>query len=240
MAKQGTEETKALVTDLSHQLKTPVAALKASFEILNNSSLTSAEREEFTERCIWQIARLEELVNSLMQISRMETGMIEVHLEKKSLLDTIRIAVNRIYVKAQEKNINISMEVKKEDEEFQVMQDSKWLSEALINLLENAVKYSGNNTYIQIRLERRTVFLRLEIEDEGIGVPRGERSQIFKRFYRGQGNQVRKESGSGIGLYLTRMIIEKHGGTITVRAARQNEHGGSVFVIQLPSLTNIS
>ncbi len=230
------EETKTLVTDLSHQLKTPVAALKASLEILNSPELSQTEQAEFLARCTTQIGRLEELVNALVQISRMETGMIEVHLEEKPILDTIRMAVNRIYVKAQEKDIDISLTVEKEDEELRVMQDVKWLSEAFINILENAVKYSGRDTHIQIRLERRTAFLRLEIEDEGIGVPRAERSQIFQRFYRGQSEQVKNESGSGVGLYLSRMIIEKHSGTITIRPSKRTERSGSVFVIQIPPI----
>ncbi len=227
------EETKALVTDLSHQLRTPLMALKASFDILSSKEPGDAEYGEFLARCSAQIERLTELVESLLQISRMETGLIEVKLAPGSLFDTILLAVNRIYPRASEKKMEIILEEFPEEMEHQMVeQDQKWLAEAIINVLENAVKYSDAGTTVRIRVQKMAVSIRLEIEDEGIGVPSSERSRIFQRFYRGSDNKVQKEEGQGIGLYLTRQIIEKHGGTIRVMAAKPR---GSRFVIQLPS-----
>jgi len=226
------EETKILVTNLSHQLKTPVAALKTSFDILSLETLKKEEYQEFLGRCKGQIDRLEELVEALIQISRMETGLIQIHLERSEIFDTILQAVNRIYPKAEEKNIEIVMEESVDNAQKTVVkQDKKWLSEAFINILENAVKYSLVGSSIQIRVQKLSLFLKIEIEDAGIGVEKKERSQIFKRFYRGQSEFVQNESGQGIGLYLTRTIIEKHGGNIKVLPAPKQ---GSIFVIQLP------
>lgn len=230
-AKTEKEETKVLVTNLSHQLKTPVAALKTSFDILNSEKLTEDEYREFLERCQNQIIRLEELVGALVQISRMETGLIEISLKEEGIFDTVLQAVNRIYPKAEEKEIEIQLEDSEEAENLYIRQDKKWLSETLINVLENAVKYSPKGSCIRLRMQKLSLFLRIEIEDEGMGVPAEERSQIFKRFYRGSTEQVQAEGGQGIGLYLARNIIEQHGGTIKVAAAKPR---GSIFVIQLP------
>lgn len=223
---------KALVTDLAHQLRTPMTALQNSIELLGMDSLTTKEHGEFLERCQGQMQRLVELSDALIQISRMETGMIELHCEKASLFQTILKAVNRIYPRASGKDIEILME--DTTSSCEIMQDPKWLSEALINILENGIKYSDSRTKIRIRLQCLTVYIRLEIEDEGIGVPSGERNLIFKRFFRGSSRFVRNQEGQGIGLYLSRYIIEKHGGTVHVLPSKR-EHG-SVFVVQLPKI----
>ena len=113
-----------------------------------------------------------------------------------------------------------------------ISHDPHWTREAIANILENAVKYSGRDTCIQIRMMRRTSFLRIEIEDQGIGIDSRDYSKIFQRFYRGTAPQVKKEDGSGVGLYLTRSILEAQGGSISVSAGKQ----GSIFKIHLSLL----
>lgn len=231
------EGVKSLVTDISHQLKTPVAALKASVEILQQEDLQKEEREEFLRRCSQQLRGLENLLSALIQISRMETGMIEIKKESLSIFQTLVDAVSRVYVKAEEKEIEIELESEEELESLKLPHDKKWLCEAFINLLENAIKYSPRGKHVTIRMAKRITFLRIEIEDEGIGIAKGEYHQIFKRFYRGSAKEVQEEEGSGVGLYLTREIISRHGGTVSVhfreRMAKEQD-SGSVFVIQLP------
>lgn len=227
------EETKSLVTDISHQLKTPVAALKTCFDILQHTDLSEKEREEFSTRCNHQLRGLENMLEALINISRMETGMIEIHREDENIFDTFVEAVNRVYVKAEEKNISIEVEAEDEISDLHVLHDKKWLCEAFINVLENGIKYSPSGSCITTRFILRTTFLRIEIEDQGIGVPKEEVNQIFKRFYRGQSSKVKAEEGSGVGLYLTREIISRHGGTITVYSSKTGGKG-SVFVIQIP------
>lgn len=227
------EETKILVTDISHQLKTPVAALKTSFEILQSEGLSEAEHQEFLGRCNVQILRLEELVEALVNISRMETGMIELKKTQKKLFDTLLLAVNRIYPKAEEKGIELELEAEEALRQIMVFHDQKWLCEAFLNVLENAVKYSAGQTKITIRMIRMTVYLRVEIEDEGIGIPKKEWNRIFQRFYRGEAREVQAESGSGVGLYLAREIVSRHEGTLAVSTPHHGKQG-SCFVFQLP------
>ena len=110
--------------------------------------------------------------------------------------------------------------------------DAKLVVQVLINLVDNAIKYSPEHSTITIRLQKRTGFVRIEIEDQGIGIPQSEYHKIFQRFYRGTAPEVREKSGTGIGLYLSRQIIEQHGGTITVASGKVRK--GSTFLIQLP------
>ena len=228
-----------MVSDISHQLKTPVAALDACFTVLLSENLSKEEQREFQIRCRNALDGLETLLQSLLQISKMEASLIQIEKKKEGLLETIVSAVNRTYQKASEKNIEIAFDYDEALENYEIMMDKKWLCEAIINVLDNAIKYSPQGTEIMICMQKRTGFARIEIKDQGIGIPKEEYHKIFQRFYRGYLPSVKAESGSGIGLFLTREIIEKHHGTITVSSRygmeedSYNKHG-STFVIQLP------
>lgn len=233
------EGTKELVSDISHQLKTPVAALDTCFSVLLRENLNQEEQKEFFARCRNALDGLEVLLQSLLQISKLESGMIQIEKCKVPILDTIVTAVNRVYPKALEKNIELVFDYNEELEDYVIVQDKKWLSEAIINVLDNAIKYSPSNSEVFVRLQKRHGFVRIEIEDHGIGIPKQEYHKIFQRFFRGTMPAVKEENGSGIGLFLTREIIERHHGTITVssylgQGENSNNRHGSIFVIQLP------
>ena len=226
------ENTKEMVSDISHQLKTPVAALDTCFSVLMQNDLSATEQEEFRIRCRSALDGLETLLQSLLEISKMETGLIQINKKKLPLMDTVISAVNRTYPKADEKEIEFVFDYEKELETCMVMQDKRWLGEAVINVLDNAIKYSPDGSKIFIRLQKRNDLVRMEIEDQGIGIPQNEYHKIFQRFYRGSSKEVMEKSGTGIGLFLSREIIEKHAGTITVTSGKKKK--GSTFVIQLP------
>lgn len=233
------EGTKELVSDISHQLKTPVAALDACFSVLLRENLSEEEQKEFRVRCRSALDGLEILLHSLLQISKMEAGLIQVNRKMLPIMETIVSAVNRVYPNAASKEIEFVFDYDEALENYEIMQDKKWLSEAIINVLDNAIKYSPANSEIFVRLQRRTGFTRIEIEDQGIGIPKKEYHKIFQRFFRGSLSEVNEENGSGIGLFLSREIIEQHGGTITVssnfeRKMELNRKSGSIFIIQLP------
>lgn len=224
------ESTKAFVTDISHQLKTPVAALKTNLELLSGEEMTKIQQKEFLNSCIFQLEGLENLTKALVNVSRMEKGMIQLHLQPADIGETILSAVSRIYEKAAQKDISIEMPQGSFPEHIFVLHDKKWTIEVLSNILDNAVKYSEPHTHITIHTEILTSYLKIDVEDEGIGIPKSEYPKIFKRFYRG--DSVKEMEGSGIGLYLAREIMEKQNGIIFVRS----KHGrkGSIFSIQLP------
>lgn len=221
------DHTKTLVTDISHQLKTPLAALKTCFSVYLEAD-SAQEKREFEQRCRFQLEKLENLITSLIHISRLESAMILLLPEPSSLQDILIDAVNAAYEKAASKQISIEAE---DFPDLVLSLDKKWTAEALFNILDNAVKYSPSGTSVQIRVQKLYSFVRVEIEDQGVGIPKAEYNNIFKRFYRGQNETVQNAEGSGVGLYLSRKILEQQGGTVSVRAAKRQ---GSVFVVQLP------
>lgn len=222
---QDKEDTKSLVTDISHQLKTPLSSLEMSNSILIDEELTDEERKEFLEMSKIGIMKLDNLVDSLVSISRLEAAMIKLKPVKHNIKDTIKKSVNSVYIKALEKNIEI---VADEFRDYFIEHDPKWTEEAIFNILENAVKYSNKDTIVKINIEETINFVRISIKDNGIGINSENYNNIFKRFYRGKHKDV---EGSGVGLYLSRRIIEDQGGSITVKS----EIGkGSTFRVLLP------
>lgn len=226
------DHTKTLVTDISHQLKTPVSALKSCFTMCLEAD-SEAERSDFLERCRGQMTRLENLVTELVNISRLETSMITLKQEKILLSDVLTDAVNTVYEKALSKNITIELldPDRENDSHTPLLLDRNWTAEAIANLLDNAVKYSPAGSAITMRLHRFYSYISLEIEDKGIGIPGEEANRIFRRFYRGSDPAIRQTEGTGVGLYLTRRILEEQGGTISVKSAVGQ---GSIFIIHLP------
>ncbi|HIU75011.1 MAG TPA: HAMP domain-containing histidine kinase [Candidatus Pelethocola excrementipullorum] len=222
-------ETKSLVTDISHQLKTPLSSLKMCYEIADTNSFTPEEQRSFLIQGQHEVKKLENLTQSLINLSRLETRMIQITPESASLKKTLLAAVNGVYMKAFEKNIAISVN---EFEDDNLFLDPRWTQEALLNVLDNGIKYSPSDTSIEIRVTPMVSYHLIEIEDQGVGVPKEEMNQIFKRFYRGKASGIQKTEGSGVGLYLTRRILEEQGGSIRVKRGRK----GSVFLIALPKI----
>lgn len=231
------EETKAVVTDIAHQLKTPVAVMKMSAELLSDDSLSAEERGEFSARFESSLAELETLVNSLLQISRMETGLIELETRRRPLVDTIRTAVSCIAGKADERGISVEMLDPDGSAGAPIPHDSRWLAEAIINVLDNSIKYSPEGSSIVIRVMRRSDWMRIEIEDEGIGIPKEDYNKVMTRFYRGRSETVAREKGSGVGLYLVNKIVRMHGGIATIKPGhgKRKDFPGTTIVIQLPA-----
>lgn len=219
--------TKVMVTDISHQLKTPVSAMKVCLDMCAEAE-GNEEKMEFLDRSITQMNRLETLSEALINISRLENKMIVIDRQKVMLRELLIDAVNMEYHKASAKDMEIEVE---EFDDIMLELDRRWTVEAIANVIDNGIKYSPAGNIIKIRVSKLFSFVRIEIEDRGIGVPREERNRIFSRFFRGSNEAVRHQEGSGVGLYLSRKILEDQGGTISVKSAKQK---GSVFIIQLP------
>ena len=190
----------------------------------------------FLSACMRQTEKLEGLVGALIQISRMEQGMIRLNTVQVPVAKILIEAVNAVYYRAHEKGIRFDTEAL-EGKDFLVSADPSWSAEAVANLLDNAVKYSPENSRIQIRAERLSTYVQIAIEDQGIGVPKEERNLIFKRFYRGSAEAVRKADGWGVGLYLSRKILEEEGGALFMRPGNEK---GSIFIVHLPCADMLS
>lgn len=222
------QNTKSLVTDISHQLKTPLASLKMSYELADSPELTAEEHAEFTRKEREEVSRMESLLGVFSQLTRLESGMIQIRPENSSLKKTISEAVGSIYMKAFEKGIDISLE---EFPDVTIPHDPRWTAEVILNILDNAVKYSPSGTAVSIRVSALASYMMVEISDQGIGIPASDIQNIFKRFYRGSAPEVKSADGSGVGLYLARRILEEQGGTICVKTGTD---GGSTFALTLP------
>ncbi len=226
------DHTKTLVTDISHQLKTPVSALKSCFTMCMEAD-TKEDRADFLQRCALQMNKLEYLVTSLVNISRLETSMISLQKEQFFLSDLLTDAVNIIYEKALQKNITLEIrEGSKENiSSVPLSVDKHWTAEAIANILDNAVKYSPAGSTVSLCINKFYSYVELTIADQGIGIPKAEYNQIFRRFYRGSHPVVKQSEGAGVGLYLSRRIIEEQNGTVTVKPS---DGQGAVFTVHLP------
>lgn len=221
------ESSKALVTDISHQLKTPLASLSLYNSLLQDEDLTVDERQEFLKSSESTITKLKNLIESLVNISRLEASMIKIKMEDNSIKETLVRAINSVYLKALNKNIDINLD---EFEDIIVPHDSKWTEESIFNVLDNSVKYTNENGKIDIKVSTNHNYVRIDIKDTGIGIGKDEYTNIFKRFYRVNSSKVKNIEGSGVGLYLTRKILEEQGGSIMVKS---QVGVGSEFLILL-------
>lgn len=219
--------TKALITDISHQLKTPLAALRMSHELTVEETLTDSERKEFAAKEELEIRRLELLLEELLKLSQLESGMIRIAPQDAGIRDTILNAVEQVFLKAHEKQIEIRV---KQETDVTVRHDKKWMAEALSNILDNAVKYSKPQSPIEIRVNCMPGSVMIEIEDWGMGIAADELHKIFQRFYRGREAEKLVKDGAGVGLYLARSVIERQGGTIM---AKRKANNGMIFRILL-------
>lgn len=220
--------TKALITDISHQLKTPLTSLRMCHELTMSENLTSEEKKEFQEQEKQEIDKLELLLNELVKLSRLESHMVQIQIEQQEIQKTISEAVSLVYGKAKGKQIDIQVDMQNN---AAIRHDIKWTAEALANVLDNAIKYSEKGSNIQVKVSLLSANILIEIEDYGMGIPAEDLHNIFKRFYRGREAAKRVKDGVGVGLYLSRYIIELQGGTIS---AKRKQEKGTIFQITLP------
>lgn len=226
------DQVTELLSDLSHQLKTPLANIVMNMEILQGSTLTQKERKEFLEHTKNQADKMNWLMKNLLKASRLENGIIQFSAENTGIKETIARSLDAVYAQAAAKKIQVSTE---EFQDFPLYHNPKWTAEAMSNILENAIKYSPENSHINIAITRLDIYTRITISDEGIGIPENEYNNIFKRFYRGK--NVEQQEGNGLGLYLAQLILQCEKGYITVTS---KPGCGSYFSLFLLNTTPLS
>ena len=224
------ENVKSLVTDISHQLKTPLANVELYNTLLAEEGISDEERLEFLETEGIAIEKLKMLVDSLINISRLEADMISIDKKEENLKECIESAISSVKADADKKNIIIKNEIK---EDCILAIDRKWTTEAIFNLLDNAVKYTAPNGKINLSLDNGINYFALNIEDNGIGIDSSEYNDIFKRFYRSRNDIVQNEKGSGVGLYLVRKIMNLQDGNVMVSSEKGK---GSTFTLYFSKL----
>lgn len=228
------DNVKALVTDISHQTKTPMTNIKMYSELLGET-IQREEHMDNKEECIKildaienQTKKLEFLIQSLTKMSRLESNVFEICPMRQEVSPLIDEVVNDALVKAKERNITLVNEYKGNSlADF----DMKWTKEALYNIVDNALKYSKPDSKVTISVMEYEMYLAICVKDLGIGMSEEEIPKIFDRFYRG--SHVQQEDGVGIGLYLAREIVKRENGYIKVKSFPQK---GSEFQIFLSKL----
>lgn len=218
------DRIKELISDISHQTKTPIANLLLYTELLQEEPL-SPEAKDYAVTLHTQSEKLRFLIDTLVKLSRLENGIITLHPEKTALTPVLQQVQQQFEPKASEKSLTLTVKPTDTTACF----DPKWTAEALCNLVDNAIKYTEKGG-VTISVMPYELFVRVDVSDTGIGIPEEEQARIFSRFYR-QDTNVQQE-GVGIGLYLARDILHREGGYIKVSS---NVGNGSVFSMFLPT-----
>ena len=225
------ESVKSLVSDISHQTKTPMANIQLYEELLREnleSGADSGEKEQnlkLLNEIIRQGEKLDFLIQSLTKLSRLESNIVEVKPCRQKISELILAAMQDAGPKARQKGIEL---INTYEGEGTADYDMKWTKEALGNVLDNAVKYSGPGGSVRISVTEYELYTAVSVKDDGIGIREEDTAKIFGRFYRAK--EVQQEDGVGIGLYLTRAILRKENGYIKVKSQPQK---GAEFVLYL-------
>lgn len=220
------EKIKELISDISHQTRTPVANEKLCIEILRQE-VDTQKGQEYLDKLEKQVDKLDFLFQNMVKMSRLETGVIKIAKEKGNLVETLSHAVSQIVPAASKKEIELYVD---SEPEILISHDSKWTEEAVFNILDNAVKYTDRGGGVRISIKRQEIFTKLSICDTGKGIAEERQGLIFNRFYREP--EVHEQEGVGIGLYLARQIMELQNGYIEVRSEQQK---GSEFALYFPN-----
>ncbi len=217
------EKIKTLISDISHQTKTTISNLILYSELIEEEDLSEDMRSN-VEAIKQQAEKLEFLIKSLVKLSRLENGILNLSPRKEEIQPMLKDIYERYISKAKNKNLELNIEKTTSKATF----DRKWTTEALGNIVDNAIKYT-NIGEININVKEHEIFTRIDISDTGMGIDESEQAEVFSRFYRSQ--SVHNDEGVGIGLYLTREIISSEGGYIKLTS----ELGvGSTFSVYIP------
>lgn len=225
------EAIKSLISNMSHQLKTPLSNINIYCELLENMNISTSQKKEFLQKMKNETFKIDWLLQSLFKMTKLEDGVINFEVDELLIKDTILQSISTVFNKAEAKNIRISLEP---FSDVKLVHNRKWTIEAIVNVLENAIKYSPSNSVITVSIIKMELYTKIIIKDEGIGIDSKELNDIFKRFYRSK--NVENQNGTGIGLYLARLILEKENGNIIVESKLGNGSCFSIFLQNCKSL----
>jgi heavy metal sensor kinase len=226
---QAFEQLRRFTSDASHELRTPLASIRSVGEVGLQKDGSRGEYRDIIGSMLEEVNRLTSLVENLLTISRADAGSLQLQLVPTPVMGLAREAAALFEIMAEEKSLALKLEG---DELAVVRADPLFLRQALVNLLHNAVKYSPDGGTIHVRVYRNAEAVIVEIEDGGPGVPLEDRARIFDRFYRVDKARWRESGGAGLGLSITKWVVDAHGGSIGLDSGSGE---GCLFKIRLPA-----
>mgnify|MGYP005741264447 FL=1 len=238
--KRGYEKMRTdFIANVSHELRTPLSSIIASVEtIQNNANNDKTAQIKFLESMGKQAWRMSRLVEDLLTLSKIESDDKELHFESINVADLVQGVVDNLYNKADKKNIKIM--IIKNTDKLNVKADYDAMMQVFINLLDNAINYSKENSNITINFDEETnndkLYLKISITDEGDGIEKKYINRITQRFYRVDKNRSRMQGGTGLGLAIVKHIIQRHQGKLEIKS---KVGMGSTFSAFFPSQENI-
>jgi heavy metal sensor kinase len=225
---QAFEQLRRFTADASHELRTPLAAIRSVGEVGLQKDGSRAEYRDIIGSMLEEVNRLTSLVDNLLTISRADAGSLQLELVDVPVMQLVREAAALFEVLVEEKALNL---IVTGDESATVQGDRLFLRQALVNLLHNAVKYSPLGGTISVRVKSSLNEVAVDIEDNGPGIPLEDRQKIFDRFYRVDRARWRESGGAGLGLSITKWVVEAHGGKIGLESEWTE---GCLFRVNLP------
>jgi two-component system phosphate regulon sensor histidine kinase PhoR len=219
------------VSNVSHELKTPITSIKGFVETLKDGAVNDTEAvKRFLDIIASHSDRLNSIIEDLLSLSRIEQieDREKLDMQDVRIRQIINSAISLCQIKAKEKNIAVDVSC---PAELTAKLNPQFIEHAVMNLLDNAIKYSDPNKLVKIDAYESNSNLYIKVSDQGQGIPNDHHARIFERFYRGDKARSRKQGGTGLGLAIVKHIVQSHGGSITL----ESEPGkGSVFCIELP------
>lgn len=218
------------VANVSHELKTPVGAISLLSEAIEDAADDPVAVRRFSTRMHKESARLGALVQDIIELSRLQSSDVIVHGEPVQVQQVVNEAVDRNKLLAEERNISISLGGQIEQP---VHGEADLLMTAVRNLIDNAIRYSPDNSAVGVGLRQRDGFAQISVTDQGPGITADEQERIFERFYRVDSARSRQTGGTGLGLSIVKHIVANHGGEISLWS---QEGQGSTFTLRIPVL----
>lgn len=223
------DEQNQFITDSSHELRTPLTSLKSAMEVgLRDKNLSLKEAKALVSENIEEVNKLQSLSDSLIQLTQYGKANGNIIMEKISLNEVVNKAIERVKLVAKQKTITIEDNV----DEFEIFGNKYGLTDLLVILLDNAIKYSPGESTVEITAQKNDGVVKILVRDQGIGIAKEDIQHIFDRFYRADTARLKtKAGGYGLGLSIAKKIVDFHHGTILV----ESELGkGSTFIVRLP------
>ena len=225
------KQQKNFLLSVTHELKSPLAAIKLQLQTLQSRQLPEEKRKQLYARALGDTNRLEKLVENLLLVNKVEAGRLPLDIQKMHVSEHVSNLISNSFSNEIEKGRIVSN-----------IQNGLWanmdkmaLDSIVLNLVDNALKYGSGSVILLEVQANESDFLALSVKDEGNGIPDSEKEKVFDRFYRRGNEDVRQTKGTGIGLYLVKLLITEHQGQISIE---NNLPSGAKFVVKLPTVSN--